>query len=344
MSVTIKDVAAHAGVSFKTVSNVVNGRKIVKEETRKKVQQSIQDLGYRPNFFAKSLANNRSNMLGFVIMQPPESAYEDPFIAQITIGMHEVINQEGYGLLVKAYHPSPDKSVIKIDEIFDAGQVDALVMVTVPQHISEDFTSKKSSIPLISLDEGDLHWEIPVVYIDNYEGGFIATQHLLNVGRQRIGIVLPTPLDRRPSLRRTEGYRAALTAYGVDPDESLIIETEFTLESLYDQTLQLLKQKNRPDALFVADDKRVLAVYEAIRSMHLRIPEDIAIVGFGDWMVGRYLSPSLTSIHHPFREMGQVAARKAIQMVNEDSSVPESILMPTHLVVRESCGAPLALR
>lgn len=343
MTSTIKDVAAYAGVSFKTVSNVVNGNVNVSDKTRKKVLEAIEHLGYLPHETAKSLVTRKTQRLGFVIFQPPDVAYQDPFIAQITIGMHEIINQHGYSLLVKAV-PLNLSEEIRIDKIFGLGQVDAIIMVSLPEKLSKDLEDGISSVPLISLDEGSENGQLSIVCVNNRYDGYLATHHLLKLGRRKIAIILPTPLDHRPSLRRLEGYIDALDEFQIPVEPRLIVETQYTLQSAYDQTLNLLLEGDFPDAFFVADDKRALAVMEAIRSKNLRIPEDISIVGYGDWMVGRYLSPALTSIHQPFREMGRVAAEKAIQRIQQPSVGTGKLEIATHLVIRESCGAPKEMR
>jgi LacI family transcriptional regulator len=218
-----------------------------------------------------------------------------------------------------------------------------VIMVTLPEAMRALY-APQPSLPVISLDEGDADWQMPVVYINNRADGYMATNHLLSLGRRRIGIILPTPLDRRPSLRRLEGFQDAHKEHNLEPDPRLIVATDYTLQSAYDLTLRMLQDGPLPDALFVADDKRALAVVEAIRNRGLRIPEDIALVGHGDWMVGRYMCPSLTSIHHPFREMGRTAAEKALQLIAGETIASENVMMPTYLVVRESCGAPPEMR
>jgi LacI family transcriptional regulator len=341
--VTIRDVAAHAGVSFKSVSNVVNDRPFVSNDLRQKVQRAIEDLGYRPHSVARSLATRRTNILGIVLRASPSDAHDDPFLSRFLLGVCAAAGDAGFGILVQLL--LSEEPIRRYADLFDHRQVDGLIL----------FNPRIDDAPGAgSLSEADL----PAVRIgrlapgaaglavdgDDETGACAAVSHLIDLGHTRIGMVANASPVYTVTQTRVRGYYRALETHGLPVDPALVTEGHFTRHSGYEGALRLLALPQPPTALFVSSDRMALGALSALRAQGLRIPEDIALVGYDDLFVAEYTNPLLTTVRAPIDAISTRAAQMLIDAINGLPLEPRQVILPTELVIRESCGALLGRR
>jgi LacI family transcriptional regulator len=331
-------VAAHAGVSFKSVSNVVNERPFVSDELRGKVQQAIAELGYRPHSIARSLASRRTNILGVVLRASSTDAHADPFLSQFLLGACASAGAQGFGVLVQIL--PTDEPIHRYADVFGHRQVDGLI----------DFSPRIDDTP--GAEEGP-HQDLPVVRIgriapgtdalavdgDNEQGAFVAVSHLISLGHRRIGMVANADLSYTVSLTRVQGYRQALAAHDLPFEEDLLTTGHYSRQSGHDGMLRLLDLPKPPSAVFVSSDRMALGAMRATSERGLRIPEDMAIVGYDDLFVSEHTNPPLTTVQTPIDAISARSTQMLIDAIRGVQIEPRQVILPIKLVIRRSCGA-----
>ncbi|MDH7475733.1 MAG: LacI family DNA-binding transcriptional regulator [Anaerolineae bacterium] len=336
--VTSQDVAELAGVSRTTVSFVLNnvpGMKI-SQETRQRVLEAARQLNYYPASAARSLARGRTNFIGLVLCQSPTSIFADAFLPEVIRGLGEVAQEHGFRILLESVEDvtRPDAYISLVREKY----IDGLIVsgprsddAQLPQLAQEGF-------PIVLLGQlNDVNFCF--VDVDNVGAARMATEHLIALGHQRIGLITNAPPQYTASRDRQRGYRLALEAHGIAYDPNLVRYGNFREESGYEAMSQLLKLTERPTAMFVACDLVAFGAMEAIKEHGLAIPEDIALVGFDDVRLAPYVDPPLTTVRLPAYEQGRRAGDLLIRLIRGEKDMETQILLETELVVRESCGA-----
>jgi DNA-binding LacI/PurR family transcriptional regulator len=333
--ITRKDVAERAGVSVAVVSYVVNdGPRPVTPETRAKVIKAIEELGYYPNELARSLALQQSSTIG--LMTPD---FTNPVYGEVAEGIQEVCLPNGY-LMVFVYsgsNPDREKELVRM---FRAKQVDGVIMQPVASDPLEAIKPlRQARIPVVLLQQDCCG--VSCVVLTDVQGGQMATQHLLDLGHRRIGLIK----GRLPSAARAEerliGYRQTHKAAGIEPDPALVIESDVTQNAGYQAMRQLLALPEPPTAVFCHNDVLAVGAMHAIQVAGLSIPGDISVVGFDDTAGSAHLAPPLTTIRFSRKEMGRRAATilfRAIERDEDDDTY--SVEVPVELVVRASTGPP----
>ncbi len=338
--VTSQDVAELAGVSRTTVSFVLNnvpGVKISKE-TRRRVLEAARQLNYYPASAARSLASGRTNVIGLVMCQSPDSVFADAFLPEVIRGLGEVTQEQGFRLLLQSVADitHPEAYIALVREKY----IDGLI-VSGPRSDDAQLPSLATEgFPIVLLGQlNEVNFNF--VDVDNVGAARMATEHLIALGHQRIGLITNAPLQYTASRDRLQGYRMALEDHGLPYDENLVRYGHFREESGYQAMTQILALPDRPTAIFVACDLVAFGAMEAIKEKGLKIPEDIAIVGFDDVRLASYVDPPLTTVRLPAYEQGRRAAELLIRLINEENVAQTQILLDTELVIRESCGAKL---
>lgn len=338
MAATIFDVAKHAGVSIGTVSRVLNNKDRVSPETRERVLKAVRELDYHANAFAKGLASQETNTLGLVIPQ-----VNDPFFFQIVRGVEDAATDEDYSLLIASQpRPAREREHRYLD-LFRRGNVDAMVLVAIDVYPHEIQQIASRGVPIV-LAQQDVGKNIPAFLSDNYGGSRAMTEHLLGHGYTRLAYIAGT--DYTPDSReRLRAMRDVLAEHGLDITAEYIVKGDYLQDSGYHAMLELLKRPIMPEAVFAANDQMALDAIRAIQENGLRVPDDIAVVGFDDIPMASYISPPLTTIQQPVYEMGWHAAKRAMAMIGPAETVEERALasprvmfLPASLVVRKSCG------
>jgi LacI family transcriptional regulator len=335
--ITYKDVAKRAGVSVATVSYVLNdGPRPVSSETRARVEEAIAELGYYPNEVARSLRLQHSSTIGLII---PNTA--NPVYAEIALELERVCTDAGFLVLLCNSGRQPDRERMFV-QMLRAKGVDGVVVVPhyQPQHLIEPLIQAR--IPTVVL-EHDLPG-VSCVAVADLDGGRLATEHLINLGHQRIGLIRQHPTAALSNERLT-GYRQALAAANLAFDPHLVIECAPRHAAAADAMQKLMALSNPPTAVFTHNDVMALGALHAIHRRKLRVPDDISVVGFDDIGSAQYYQPPLTTVRLPKTEMGMFAAQTLLKLVQGDAAiVPQTVILPVELVVRASTAAPRQLR
>ncbi|HCT79331.1 MAG TPA: LacI family transcriptional regulator [Micromonosporaceae bacterium] len=332
MGVSLKDIANRAGVSLATVSNVVNGYRPVGEQTRQRVQQAIDELGYTPNLSARHLRNGRAGIIALAI---PE--LNNPYFAEVAGAAIREANQHGYTLLID-YTDSDRQTELLLIEGIRERIIDGLILSPV-QLGRADVLARTSDKPLVLI--GESVYDVPHdhIAIDNVAASHVAVQHLVSLGRHRIAFIGAHPdVHRQPAHLRLRGYQEALAAAGLPFDPALVATTpQFGRQDGLNGMRRLLSLRQRPEAVFAYNDLIAIGAIRALHEAKLRIPEDVAVIGFDDIEEGRFATPSLTTISPDKESIGQLAVRSLVARVEgKHISEPKDVQPPFRLVTRES--------
>jgi DNA-binding LacI/PurR family transcriptional regulator len=333
---TLKDVADHAGVSKATVSRVLNNNPNVAEKLRVRVLESIRLLGYQPNRAARRLRASVSDVMGLII-----SDIENPFFTSVVRGVEDAAYASQMSVVLCNTDENPAKQQMYL-RVMQAERVGGLIIA--PTNVNEDFTElRQLSIPVILLDRRTDKFETDAVTIDNVGGAFLAVKHLVDVGYERIGTIGGS-LHLTTGRERYEGYRKALDVAGLKIDEKLVKIGDFKTDSGHRLACELINLPRPPQAIFVANNLMTLGTLRALRENNVRVPQDVALVGFDDMPWSSELCPPLTAISQPTYELGQETVNLLLRrLANPDAPIRTVTLQP-RLIVRESCGAALRSR
>lgn len=327
---TIQDVAQHAGVSIATVSRVLNGTTYVNEEVAARVRAAVKELQYQPSRAAQALRANRSKIIGLLI-----SDIQNPFFTALIRGVEDVANRNGYSLILCNSDENPRKEQQYI-EVLCAERVAGAIVVPTSENPPKLRLFREHEIPLISVDRRVKDRTTDAVLIDNVRGAYEAVAHLITNGYRRIGVITG-PVGTTTGRERLEGYRKALREAGLASDPALERVDDFKSEGGRKCAQALLDMEQPVDALFTTNNLMTLGALEAIHERHLRIPEDIAIVGFDEMPWAALSSISLTTVTQPVYELGSTAALRLFQRLQDPTALSkqEIILTPT-LQIRDS--------
>ncbi len=335
--VTAKDVAQLAGVSRTTVSLVLNNAPNVhiSPETRRRVLEAARQLNYHPHAAARSLVSQRSMTLGLVLCQSPEQVFADPFLPQVLQGINYVAQAAGYRILLETMtNPEDDGYAALALE----NRIDGFILSGPRSDDSALRALYEDRFPIVLLGRlPDV--SIPFVDVDNVHAAYGAVSHLIHLGHTRIGMITNGPLHYTASADRLEGYRRALADHGLEYDDALVVFGAFREESGQVAMDRLLALDDPPTAVFAASDAIALGALVSLRRQGLRVPDDVALVGFDDIPLAAYVNPPLTTVRLPARQLGEEAARLLIALVEGRPVETTEILLETTLIVRESCGS-----
>lgn len=325
-AVTIQDIARVAGVSKSTVSRVLNGTAKVHPEKEKAVRDATDRLGFRPNVVARSLARGRSMTIG-VLTQMIGS----PFYDTIAQGVIAALDDTGYSPIFADGRWERNEEVSAIRALVGR-RVDGLVLIggAVP---AAEISVLCENLPVIIVGRDLSQSGHHCISMDNVNAAFAATQHLIEHGHRRIATI--AGVRHHPdAIDRLAGYSAALRAAGIEPDPRLMLSGDFTAESGVHGTNELIARGAPFTAIFAANDMTAFGARLALSRAGLRVPEDISVVGFDDQMESAYMTPPLTTIRQPAREMGELASRAVLSLIEGQSW--ESAVLTGELQVRES--------
>jgi LacI family transcriptional regulator len=329
--VTIRDVARASRVSVATVSRVFNERPRVSEATRLRVVTAASRLGYWPNGTARSLITNRTHAIGVLL---PDLHGE--FFSEVIRGIDLAARRRGLHLLVSSYASTAADLMSALRTV--RGRVDGLIVMTPDVDASNALDPRGRGGPTVLLNpELELAGH-DSISIANFDGAQAMVRHLLQLGHRRIATI--TGPERNIDARqRLEGYRATLRDHGLERSPELEILGDFTERSGYEGAAELLKRRPRPSAIVVANDHMAVGVLGALQDAQLRVPEDMAVTGFDDIPMARYLTPPLTTVHVDMLQLGQRAVEMLLGSTEPASPESRHEVLSTTLVVRRSCGS-----
>lgn len=335
MKVTIDDVAKIAGVSKTTVSRIINGNyEHTKEETRNRILQVIKELDYRPNALAKGLKSMRTNVIGIVL-----SNLKNPFWTTVLEGVEDTCRTLGYNLMVCNSNEDPKMEEQYITE-FRMRQVDGIVINPTARNMELYQRLIESKYPLVVVNRKIPDIQVQNIVMDNVKGATLAVHQLLRNGRKRVAAFVYRNLNVSTWTERVEGYRSAMLERGFHPEDLRIFELEQQSEKTEHMIMQYLREHPDTDAIFSTNNMMTLKIMKAVKELGLRIPDDIAIVSYDETVWSEHLDPPLTTISQPGQEMGKLAAKMLIKMVNaKRQPKPETIVLEPRIIVRTSCGS-----
>ena len=330
--ITIVDVADEAGVSYATVSRVINNKDHVSPEKRERVLRAMAQLGYVANMQARSLAGGESRVVGLLV-DYLSSSYMDEIIR----GIDEALDAENYDLMLYTTHRRKTKESAYVTKL-TRRLADGLLLV-LPRNAGAYLdTLRQRQFPHVLVDYLSDKQNVPSVSTTNFRGAYDAMSFLLSLGHQRIGIITGT-MEFGCARDRLDGYRAALKDHGIPTNPQLVCEGDFMQPQGYECAQRLLGLAERPSAIFASNDMMAFGVMEAARERGLRLPEDLSIVGFDDIPQASHVHPALTTIRQPLEEMGRSAALLLLKYIAHPNAEIERIELPTRLIIRESCQA-----
>jgi LacI family transcriptional regulator len=335
--VTLRDVAFVAQVSQKTVSNVINNWPFVSEDTRARVQQALSETGYRPSQVARSLVTGRTRTVGIVV---PDIS--NPFFSTAFRGCEDRLAEDGYSAFLCNTDEDLAKEQYYLESLVNR-DVDGLILwgscasaAVLQQAIGDE-------VPTISIDgsaEGGPR-RLTSIRLANQEAAQRVVRHLLDHGRRRIGHILGA-LHRSTAQERLRGYRLALESAGAPFDTKLVVEDSPSIAGGYTAIFKLRQQlgeRPMPDGLFCYNDLMAIGAMAALEELNMKVPDEIAVVGFDDITPAALVTPMLTTVCIPQYELGRFAAEELIQHLNDAERPPRVVAYPLELKVRNSCGA-----
>ncbi len=360
---TIQDIARLAGVSHSTVSRVLNKKPDVDAATRERVLRVVEEQSFVPSQAATRLAGGRSQILGVLV--PPLSwpfiegitqgaigaSLQWPLVPEIMRGVTERISASSYELLLYSISQHRDHREI-IQRILATQLISGLLAILPADAVDQLEAVHEQGLPVVLIDDQGAHPNIPWVGTDNRYGAYLAVKHLLGLGHRRIGHIRGLYAC---SEERFQGYCDALREAGIALDPALVLQGDFAPASGQACARAFFAMPERPTALFVGNDQMAYGVLAVAQQLGVRIPEEVAVVGFDDIPLSAYIRPALTTVHQPFFEMGQRAAELLLSLVESsatgaqtapdgakkgtDAQSAVNIQLATSLTVRESCGA-----
>ncbi len=332
-AITIYDIAQELNISPSTVSRALKGHYSIGRETIKAVKKLADKRGYRPNSIAASLRSKKTNNIGVVI-----SWINRPFMSSLISGIEMEANQKGYNVVITQSHDSFEKEVANAQALFDSrvgGLVVSLAMETKKYDHFKQFM--KNDIPVVFVDRVTDALNCDLVLIDNHNAAYEATKHLIEQGCKKIAHVGGV-LSRNIYNDRQRGYIDALKKHGIPIDDNYIIESDKLSADEGTRTAEyLLNLAEPPDGIFVANDTAAVSIIQYAKSKGIKIPQELAIIGFNNDPISLIVEPALSSVSHPAVEMGQIAAQQVLRKKdNKEIVKSQSIILKTEVLVRES--------
>ncbi len=327
-------VAEEAGVSRTTVSFVLNNvpGMSISDATRQRVQQVAKKLNYHPDSSGRKLASGKSKTLGLILRQSNEQVFADALLPQVLLGIEQAATSQGYLVLLKALEPQGSDGYMRL---VHENHVDGIVLSGPHQDEAEIIRLHQEGLPVMLM--GQLHdSNLPFVDIDAVDGSFQAVRHLIEAGHRRIGLITNASLEYTSAQQRRLGYLRALKEGGIEPEGALVREGAYTPASGFMAMQEFLNVSPHPTAVFVASDVVCLGALHAIKLAGLRIPQDIAVVGFDDIPLANYYDPPLTTIHIPSYGLGWAAGERLVRLIQGETLDQDGLLLESKLVIRKS--------
>ena len=340
MAIRLKDIARDLGISTVTVSKVLRGNKDISEKTRARVLKRMRELNYKPNMLARGLASGRTYTVGLVV---PDLVH--PFFAEFAKALAGKLRGAQMALLLASSEENPELEQQEIRTLLGRN-VDVLLIASCQAQLKSFYELGDERTPFLLVDRNFPYLAAHFVGSDDYEIGRIATEHLISIGRRSIAHIGGRMMS--PSVERLRGYRDTLRRHGLDSPEDWIVTRERVEESGdkagYQAMQELLKVRNRPDAVFCYNDLTAIGAMEAVRASGLTVPGDIAFVGAGNLRYSRYLRVPLTSVDQQPEVMGLRAGELALEVMAKPDLPPSSILLSPRLVLRQSSVGEAAVQ
>ena len=331
--VTIYDLADKLNISIATVSRALKNDPVVSKKTKKKIVDLAEKLGYRSNHFASNLRKQKTNTIGVIVHE-----LNSNFITSVLAGIEKITTEAGYDLIIAHSSESYIKEAANAKNLFHK-RVDGLIasLSFDTKDLKHFRPFEEKGVPVIFFDRVEQASNHPVVIIDNYKCGYQATQHLVEQGCKKIAHVTSS-LKRNVYSWRYKGYRDALFDNGIPFDESLLIISDLSEKAGIEAAGQILGMKPLPDGVFITNDFVAAVCMRTLKEHDVRVPGDIAIVGFNNDAIAKLIEPALTTINYPGRDMGEIVARNLISHLQGKSNINSinTVIVSSDLIIRKS--------
>jgi LacI family transcriptional regulator len=331
--VTIYDLANALNVSAATISRGLQNNKRISKATRKKILDKAEEMGYRHNNFASSLRKQKSHTIGILVHE-----LNSHFMTSVLAGIEQISTEAGYDLIIAHSSEKYSKEAANARNLFHKrvdGLIASLSFETMDLDHFQPYFDK--GIPVIFFDRVEEHTHMPKVIIDNYQCGYQATQHLIEQGCKRIALVTAN-LNRNVYAQRYKGYRDALSDHTIAHHEAFVLIKDLSEKCGREAALEIMKMKPMPDGAFITNDFSAAVFMQTLKENGIRIPQDIAVVGFNNDAISKLVEPKLTTINYPGMEVGAIAASHLIAQLKGEGKLTHhhTIMVQSALIVRES--------
>ncbi|TKB96883.1 LacI family DNA-binding transcriptional regulator [Pedobacter cryophilus] len=330
---TIFDIARELNISKSTVSRALTNHPNVNEHTKKLVLELAEKMDYQRNMLAISLITSKSNTIGIMV---PE--FRSSYFPKVVVAAQEEAALNGYHIIVSQSNESYETEVANT-KVMLASQVDGLIVSITKETLNFDHLKvfQRKGIPIVFFNRVCEEMIVPKVIVNDYEGAFKAVEHLILTGKKRIAH-LTGPSSLSISKKRLNGYLDALKKHDIPVDDELIISYDLSINKVNIYVKHLLSLKNPPDAIFAINDPTAIQAIQVIKQHQLKIPEDIAIIGFSDDYASALIEPSLSTMSQPIEEIGKSAIQMLVEQINRDVENWKATtkILETELIIRNS--------
>lgn len=329
-TVTIKDVAKQAGVSISTVSRVINNSKPVTDEVKQRVLEVIRRTGYIPNPLARSLVTKKSQLIGVIV---PEVS--DSFVNEMLDGIEEVAKMYDYEILLANTYSDKEQEMKSLN-LLRAKQIEGIVMIS--NKIDNDHIEyiNSLSIPATYISKTAREYDINSVDISNKNATYDMTKYLIDKGHKEIAFIMTSKDKTILERERLSGYEKAIIENNLKLDKKLIRYAGIEYEDGYESMMELLDENIVPQAVFVTGDEAAIGAINALNDRGYSVPDDVSVAGFSDVKIARIYRPKLTTVHQPLYDIGAVAIRMVIKLINNESLDEKKVELPYRIIERES--------
>jgi LacI family transcriptional regulator len=331
--ITIYDIAQKLSLSSATVSRALQDNPAINKHTRKKIQDTAKLLGYRHNTFASSLRKQKTNTIGVIVHE-----LNSNFITSVLAGIEKITTEAGYDIIIAHSSESYEKEAANALNLFHK-RVDGLIasLAFNTKGLEHYRSFEEKGIPVVFFDRVEEKSDSTKVIIDNYKCGYQATQHLIEQGCKKI-VLVTANLKRNVYAQRHKGYTDALYDYSIPFEKELVLIKDLSEQCGVEAAMQIMKMKPLPDGAFITNDFSAAVCMQTLKEHGVRIPEDIAIVGFNNDAISKIVEPQLTTIQYPGIDMGEIAARSLINHLRGVSNIrhTQTIVVRSELIVRKS--------
>ncbi len=334
MNVTLRDIAERAGVSLKTVSRVINKEPQVSSDTRARIERIIEEIGYQPNYIARSLKKNKTNTIGYIV---PDISNQ--FFGVVGKVIERLLRKYGYSLVISSTHNTPEFEVETL-KLFASQKVDGIIFATLGE--TKEFIRQflaRFDIPIVAIDNKVQGLDLDVVLHDNFNGACLLTDHLIQHHHDRI-VFVGGPLNQTSGILRFQGYQKALRDANIPFDEKLVKIGDWQIKSGYELVSDLIESGTQFSALISANSYMALGCLRALRKHGYKVPRDIAMVSFDNFDFTEVTDPPLTTLRSMESKIGITAAKLLLSKIENPirGTYPVEISIPAKLYIRESCG------
>jgi len=328
---TIKDVAKHANVSIATVSRIVNGLPGYSEETKKKVQESIEALGYQPNAIARGLINKRTQTIG--VLFPEVSGM---LSSEVLEGVENAAHDGGFSVIV-CNTTSSGKRTVKYLRLLQEKRVDGIIFAS--EDVKKEYYKifEEMKVPVVLVSTASSQYDLPYVRVNDYEGAYKATEYLIQKGHEEIGMIGGSYQDPIAGIPRMQGFKDALQKHGLPfSDDHLTTNEGYRFQNGKESLPLLLKKLPNMTALFAASDEMAIGAMSAAHQLGVKVPEELSIIGYDNLKIAEMCYPALTTVSQPLKDMGQTAGEILVNLIKGEKKEAESRYMPFSIVERQS--------